>query len=93
MTPLEAGGNTTIFGTAAKGCSRCGRTWKIGCRPILENGIRSEIGGADMCVFRDATFTSVTGSLKCRLQLAGRGRMPCGEEHRKAVCGKTARTV
>ena len=24
---------------------------------------------------------------------AGRGRMPYGEEHRKAVCGKTARTV
>jgi RNA-directed DNA polymerase len=32
-------------------------------------------------------------SSKCRRQRAGKGRMPCGEEHRKAVCGKTACTV
>ena len=32
-------------------------------------------------------------SSKCRRQRAGGGRMPCGEEHRKAVCGKTACTV
>jgi RNA-directed DNA polymerase len=31
--------------------------------------------------------------IKCRRQRAGQGRMPCGEEHRKAVCGKTACTV
>jgi len=30
---------------------------------------------------------------KCRRQRGGRGRMPCGEEHRKAVCGRTASTV
>jgi hypothetical protein len=30
---------------------------------------------------------------KCRQQQAGRMCMPCGKEHRKAVCGKTARTV
>ena len=33
------------------------------------------------------------GSTKCRQQQAGRMCMPSGEEHRKAVCGKTARTV
>jgi len=31
--------------------------------------------------------------LEDRHQLDGRRRMLCGEEHRKAVCGKTARTV
>ena len=30
------------------------------------------------------------GFTKRRRQRAGQGRMPCGEEHRKAVCGKTA---
>jgi len=30
---------------------------------------------------------------KCRQQRLGRERMPCSEEHRKAVCGKTACTV
>ena len=30
---------------------------------------------------------------KCRPQRVGQRRMPYGEEHRKAVCGKTARTV
>jgi len=30
---------------------------------------------------------------RCRRQRDGRMRMPCGEGHRKAVCGKTARTV
>jgi len=34
-----------------------------------------------------------TGFTKCQRQQAGQGRMPCGEEHRKAVCGKTACTV
>ena len=36
---------------------------------------------------------ALKGSTKCRQQQAGRMCMPCGEEHRKAVCGKTARTV
>jgi len=37
--------------------------------------------------------TRGTGFTKCRQQRSGRGRMPCSEEHRKAVCGKTACTV
>jgi hypothetical protein len=36
----------------------------------------------------------IMACIKCRPQLVGRRRMPCGEEHhRKAVCGKTASTV
>ncbi len=37
--------------------------------------------------------TRRTGSTKCQRQRAGQRRMPCGEEHRKAVCGKIACTV
>jgi len=45
------------------------------------------------------TFEAIEGKegvsayLKCPRQQAGRKRMPYGEEHRKAVCGKTACTV
>ncbi|MCK7513337.1 MAG: hypothetical protein MZV70_61080 [Desulfobacterales bacterium] len=44
-------------------------------------------------VYRTEICTLSTGSTKCRRQQAGRGRMPRGEGHRKAVCGKTACTV
>lgn len=37
--------------------------------------------------------TRGTGFTKCRQQRFGRGRMPCSEEHRKAVCEKIACTV
>jgi hypothetical protein len=43
--------------------------------------------------FRQArASTRSMGSTKCRQQQVGRMCMPCGEEHRKAVCGKTACT-
>ena len=38
-------------------------------------------------------FMRSTGCTRCPRQQAGQGRMPYGEEHRKAVCGKTACTV
>jgi hypothetical protein len=40
-----------------------------------------------------ARSTGSTGCIKCQQQQGGRKRMPHGEEHRKAVCGKTACTV
>jgi len=46
-----------------------------------------------MDVFRTGVCTRGMDSTKCRQRQAGRRRMSCGEEHRKAVCGRTARTV
>ena len=40
-----------------------------------------------------AFLAELEKALKCQQQRAGRRRMPYGEEHRKAVCGKTACTV
>ena len=48
---------------------------------------------AFLAELEEALNTRSMGSTKCRQQQAGRMCMPCGEEHRKAVCGKTARTV
>ncbi|MDY7035386.1 MAG: hypothetical protein SV375_04375 [Thermodesulfobacteriota bacterium] len=58
-----------------------------------EGGTRLGEGYQAMGVFRIGACTTDMGSTKCRQQRVGRRRMPDGEEHRKAVCGKTARTV
>ena len=58
-----------------------------------KNGTRSEAGARDMPGSKVGRYTRSMGSTKCRQQWAGHSRMPCGEEHRKAVCGKTACTV
>ena len=49
--------------------------------------------GQDTSASAVESSTTRTGCTKCRPQRAGRKRMPHGEEHRKAVCGKTACTV
>ena len=54
---------------------------------------QSEIVRRDTSCFVTGLCTRGTGSIKCRHQPVGRKRMLCSEEHRKAVCGKTARTV
>jgi RNA-directed DNA polymerase len=48
---------------------------------------------AALCRFHVVTCTSATGCSKFRLSRAGARRMPRYEEHRKAVCGRTACTV
>jgi len=59
----------------------------------LASGTRSETGRRDTPGLNAGRCTRGTGFTKCRPQRFGRGRMPCSEEHRKAVCGKTACTV
>ena len=60
---------------------------------IYESGIRSKIGAPVIFVSVAARSTGNMGCIKCQQQLVGRKRMPHSEEHRKAVCGKTACTV
>ena len=71
-------------------------------RLVRANGGSAGVDGVTFRDIRDkegeAAFLAeleeaLKGSTKCRQQQAGRMCMPCGEEHRKAVCGKTARTV
>jgi len=47
----------------------------------------------DTSSFPVGCCTKSIACIKCRQQRVGRKRMPCSEEHRKAVCGKTASTV
>ena len=71
-------------------------------RLVRANGGSAGVDGVTFRDIRDkegeAAFLAeleeaLKSSTKCRQQQAGRMCMPCGEEHRKAVCGKTARTV
>ena len=71
--------------------------WKLmsksGYGPIYASGTRSESEKRDTSCFPSGHCTKSVSCTKCRRQRVGRRRMPCGEEHRKAVCGKTACTV
>gem|GEM_PF-2583967 len=73
MRPSEAGLNTFTLRIAVTGCSRYGRIWRTGCKPILGDGIKSEIEAADICDFRGVFSMIVMAYLKCRRQRVGRG--------------------
>ena len=65
--------------------------FKLVLRKVLLNifGIE-ELVALNLAARNSMVSTDYT---KCRRQQVGRKRMLCSEEHRKAVCGKTARTV
>jgi group II intron reverse transcriptase/maturase len=71
---------------------RITRSWRTGnLYPNVQPSTR--IGAQVYYNSRVVAYIRSMGSIKCRQQQAGRMCMPRGEEHRKAVCGKTARTV
>ena len=51
------------------------------------------VGLQPIIVFQTTDCTSYMVFSSCQQQLDGRRRMPCDEEHRKAVYGKTVCTV
>jgi len=62
-------------------------------RTHLSSATRFAADGRGTSCIPIGSCTRSMDSSRCRRQLAGPGRMPCGEEHRKAVCGKTVCTV
>jgi len=63
------------------------------CEGIWWNGTRSRIVGSALVVSRVSHFIRNTGYTRFRQRRAGNQRMPWCEEHRKAVCVNSARTV